>query len=104
MLFINDSMISDGFCFTIAQFLGLNRLYLSVPYKGVFLWLFACVFTEAIMRENGWTGGEIAAAGRNSWTSDRLPDAMRVANIKRRVGAQTKLRIFQHFICLSMIQ
>ena len=35
---------------------------------------FACVFTEAIMRENGWTGEEIAAAGRNSWTSDRLPD------------------------------
>ena len=37
---------------------------------------FACVFTEAIMRENGWTGegGKIAAAGRNSWTSDRLPD------------------------------
>ena len=26
------------------------------------------------MRENGWTGEEIAAAGRNSWTSDRLPD------------------------------
>ena len=40
---------------------------------------FACVFTEAIMRENGWTGegGKSAAAGRNSWTSDRLPDAMK---------------------------
>ena len=55
---------------------------MSVPNEGIFLWLFACVFTEAIMRENGWTGEggreEIAAAGRNSWTSDRLPDAMRV--------------------------
>ena len=52
---------------------------------------FACVFTEAIMRENGWTGEEIAAAGRNSWTSDRLPDAMRVANIKRRVRAPRQI-------------
>ena len=55
----------------------------------------------AKMDGRGREGGEIAAAGRNSWTSDRLPDAMRVANIKRRVGAQTKLRIFQHFLIQS---
>ena len=49
------------------------------------------------MDGRGREGGEIAAAGRNSWTSDRLPDAMRVANIKRRVGAPDKFENLSAF-------
>ena len=49
------------------------------------------------MRENGWTGEEIAAAGRNSWTSDRLPDESSgvCVKIKRkeREGPETEFRV-----------
>ena len=66
-------------------------------YSCGFLHVFLLRPLCAKMDGRGREGGEIAAAGRNSWTSDRLPDAMRVANIKRRGGGPDEIENLSAF-------